>query len=84
MPGLFRGDYREAQPRGWTFPGRNRHSPKRQGAAVQDWMQARMEDLLPAGYFYVVFTLPARTAGIAYQNKAAYLRSLASRSRSVC
>lgn len=50
---------------------RNRHCPKCQGAAAQDWMQARMEDLLPVGYFHVVFTLPARIADIAYQNKAA-------------
>ena len=50
---------------------RNRHCPKCQGAAAQDWMQARMEDLLPVEYFHVVFTLPAQTADIAYQNKAA-------------
>ena len=36
---------------------RNRHCPKCQGAAAQDWMQARMEDLLPVEYFHVVFTL---------------------------
>ena len=34
-------------------------------------MHARMEDLLPAEYFHVVFTLPAQIADIAYQNKAA-------------
>ncbi|SDX72758.1 IS91 family transposase [Roseicitreum antarcticum] len=50
---------------------RNRHCPKCQGAAAQGWMQARMEDLLPAEYFHVVFTLPAQIADIAYQNKAA-------------
>jgi hypothetical protein len=49
---------------------RNRHCPKCQGAAAQDWMQARMEDLLPVEYFHVVFTLPAQIADIAYQNKA--------------
>jgi len=48
---------------------RNRHCPKCQGAA-QDWMQARMEDLLPVEYFHVVFTLPAPIADIAFQNKA--------------
>ena len=31
---------------------RNRHCPKCQGAAAQDWMQARMEDLLPVQYFH--------------------------------
>jgi hypothetical protein len=50
---------------------RNRHCPKCQGAAAQDWMQARMEDLLPVEYFHVVFTIPAQIADIAYQNKAA-------------
>jgi hypothetical protein len=50
---------------------RNRHCPKCQGAAAQDWMQARMEDLLPVEYFHVVFTLPSQIADITYQNKAA-------------
>lgn len=50
---------------------RNRHCPKCQGAVAQDWIQARMEDLLPVEYFHVVFTLPAPIADIAYQNKAA-------------
>ena len=50
---------------------RNRHCPKCQGAAAQDWMQARMKDLLPVEYFHVVFTLPTQIADIAYQNKAA-------------
>ncbi|TRD13675.1 IS91 family transposase [Palleronia caenipelagi] len=50
---------------------RNRHCPKCQGATARDWMQARMEDLLPVEYFHVVFTLPAEIAQIAYWNKAA-------------
>jgi hypothetical protein len=50
---------------------RNRHCPKCQGAAAQDWMQARMKDLLPVQYFHVVFTLPPQIADIAYQNKEA-------------
>ena len=49
---------------------RNRHCPKCQGAAAQDWLAARAADLLPVGYFHVVFTLPAEIAPIAYQNKA--------------
>jgi hypothetical protein len=49
---------------------RNRHCPKCQGAAAQDWLAAREADLLPIGYFHVVFTLPAEIAPIAYQNKA--------------
>jgi hypothetical protein len=31
---------------------------------------AREADLLPVGYFHVVFTLPAEISPIAYQNKA--------------
>jgi len=49
---------------------RNRHCPKCQGAAAQEWLAAREADLLPVPYFHVVFTLPARIADIAYQNKA--------------
>jgi hypothetical protein len=49
---------------------RNRHCPKCQGAAARDWLAAREADLLPVGYFHLVFTLPAEISGIAYQNKA--------------
>ena len=49
---------------------RNRHCPKCQGATAQDWLAAREADLLPVGYFHMVFTLPAEIAPIAYQNKA--------------
>jgi hypothetical protein len=49
---------------------RNRHCPKCQGAAAKDWLAARQADLLPVGYFHLVFTLPAGIAPIAYQNKA--------------
>ncbi|HEX4186032.1 MAG TPA: IS91 family transposase [Stellaceae bacterium] len=49
---------------------RNRHCPKCQGAAARDWLAAREADLLPVGYFHLVFTLPAELAPIAYQNKA--------------
>ena len=34
------------------------------------WRAAREADLLPIGYFHVVFTLPAEVADIAFQNKA--------------
>lgn len=50
---------------------RNRHCPRCQGAAARDWLAAREADLLPVGYFHVVFTLPAEVAAIAFQNKAA-------------
>ncbi|MFV0923890.1 IS91 family transposase [Sphingomonas parapaucimobilis] len=49
---------------------RNRHCPKCQGAAAHTWLAAREADLLPVGYFHVVFTVPAEIAAIAWQNKA--------------
>ncbi|EGV18487.1 IS91 family transposase [Thiocapsa marina] len=48
---------------------RNRHCPKCQGAAAQQWLAEREADLLPVEYYHVVFTLPAPIADIAYQNK---------------
>jgi hypothetical protein len=50
---------------------RNRHCPKCQGAAAREWLAARKADLLPVGYFHVVFTAPAEIADIAFHNKAA-------------
>jgi hypothetical protein len=35
------------------------------------WLAERQAELLPVPYFHVVFTLPARAAEIAFQNKAA-------------
>ncbi len=49
---------------------RNRHCPKCQGTAARAWLAEREADLLPVGYFHVVFTLPAEIADIALQNKA--------------
>jgi hypothetical protein len=49
---------------------RNRHCPKCQGAAARAWLAEREADLLPVGYFHVVFTLPAEVADVAFQNKA--------------
>jgi site-specific recombinase XerD len=49
---------------------RNRHCPNCQGAAARTWLAEREADLLPVGYFHVVFTLPAEIADVAFQNKA--------------
>jgi hypothetical protein len=49
---------------------RNRHCPKCQGAAANEWLAEREAELLPVPYFHLVFTLPARIADITYQNKA--------------
>ena len=48
---------------------RNRHCPKCQGAAAQEWLANREAELLPVPYYHVVFTLPAAIGDIAYQNK---------------
>ena len=49
---------------------RNRHCPKCQGATAREWLAAREADLLPVGYFHVVFTVPAEIADIVLHNKA--------------
>lgn len=49
---------------------RNRHCPKCQSLARAAWIERRQAELLPVGYFHVVFTLPEEIAAIAYQNKA--------------
>jgi hypothetical protein len=48
---------------------RNRHCPKCQGAAAREWLAAREAEVLPVGYFHVVYTLPAELHDVAYQNK---------------
>jgi hypothetical protein len=50
---------------------RNRHCPKCQAAAARAWLTEREAELLPVGYFHVVFTVPAEIAVIALQNKIA-------------
>ncbi|MFK7943141.1 MAG: IS91 family transposase [Paracoccaceae bacterium] len=48
---------------------RNRHCPKCQSGAAKAWLAAREAELLPVGYFHLVFTLPRPIADIAYTNK---------------
>jgi len=48
---------------------RNRHCPKCQAASRARWFEARRRDLLPVGYFHVVFTLPDQISPVALQNK---------------
>ena len=49
---------------------RNRHCPKCQATAAKEWLAEREAELLPVGYFHLVFTLPGPIADIAYHNKA--------------
>jgi hypothetical protein len=48
---------------------RNRHCPKCQTAAREQWIEARRRELLPTRYMHVVFTLPRRLAPLVLQNK---------------
>lgn len=48
---------------------RNRHCPKCQGKSRADWLQARVDELLPVPYHHVVFTLPQSLGPIALQNQ---------------
>lgn len=49
---------------------RNRPCPKCQGSARAQWSQDREDELLPTGYFHVVFTLPQSMARLALENKS--------------
>ncbi len=48
---------------------RNRHCPKCQTAARNRWVTERQQEVLPVGYFHVVFTLPHEFSALALQNK---------------
>jgi hypothetical protein len=48
----------------------NRHCPKCQAVAAQEWLAEREAELLPVPYFHVVFTLPEALSPVVYQNKA--------------
>ena len=47
---------------------RNRHCPKCQGLQKEMWAIQREEELLPVGYFHVVFTLPKELRGLCLRN----------------
>lgn len=47
---------------------RNRHCPKCQTRAKEQWLSARKADLLPIPYFHVVFTLPHDLNALAQGN----------------
>lgn len=48
---------------------RNRHCPKCGWLARMRWLEQRQTELLPVGYFHVVFTVPEQIAPLALQNK---------------
>jgi len=48
---------------------RNRHCPKCQTLAKEQWIEKQEQDLLDVGYFHVVFTLPGDLNPVMYQNQ---------------
>jgi hypothetical protein len=44
---------------------RDRHCPKCQSTARAEWLEARLNRLLPVPYFHVVFTLPQEINALA-------------------
>lgn len=48
---------------------RNRHCPKCQCLAKEQWIEARKQDLLPVSYFHVVFTLPEELRSLTLCNQ---------------
>ena len=48
---------------------RNRHCPKCQSGARDNWIAARQNELLAVAYVHVVFTLPHQLSQLALQNK---------------
>jgi hypothetical protein len=51
---------------------RNRHCPKCQGLAKEQWLRERERDLLEISYFHVVFTVPDCLTPIALQNQQVF------------
>ncbi|MFQ5918387.1 MAG: IS91 family transposase, partial [Candidatus Binatia bacterium] len=54
----------------------NRHCPKCQSLAKAKWLQKQTSELLPVGYFHLVFTLPHDLNGLILTDKRALLKFL--------
>lgn len=48
---------------------RNRHCPKCQTNARDQWIRKRQQELLPVGYYHVVFSVPHLLVPLMWQNK---------------
>ena len=48
---------------------RNRHCPNCQYKDKQVWLERRMKELLPVGYYHLVFTIPHALNDLCFQNK---------------
>ena len=50
---------------------RNRHCPKCQGMNQLKWIDKRVNEMLPIGYFHLVFTIPKELNSLCLMNKKA-------------
>jgi hypothetical protein len=48
---------------------RNRHCPKCQTNAREKWLRARQRELLPVGYYHLVFSVPHALVPLIWQNQ---------------
>lgn len=55
---------------------RNRHCPKCQSLAKLKWLDKQKSEILPVGYFHLVFTLPHELNGLILTNKKILLSHL--------
>src|SRR5258708_30076665 len=55
---------------------RNRHCPKFQSLAKARWLEKQTSELLPVGYFHLVFTLPHELNGLILTHKKMVLALL--------
>ena len=55
---------------------RNRHCPKCQSLAKLKWLDKQKSEILPVGYFHLVFTLPHELNGLILTNKKVLLSHL--------
>jgi Transposase zinc-binding domain len=50
-------------------PARNRHCPKCQTGARDQWLAKRHQELLSVGYYHLVFSVPHTLVPLMWQNK---------------
>lgn len=55
---------------------RNRHCPKCQTNVRDKWLAARQQELLPATYYHLVFSVPHKLVPLMWQNKKALFKLL--------
>ena len=55
---------------------RDRHCPKCQTNARDKWLAARQRELLPAGYYHLVFSVPHALVPLMWQNKKVLFKLL--------